>query len=137
MPSTCFGMKHYGAPEFFVCDEGNEQCGDKMRELLTFYDVRGHVIAGQAPWQNSTAERHGYTLKNMIKKVLGESTKPIEEIVTQCVVAKNDMGRYHGHSPAEWAQGRKRKLPLDLLQTEEPLGARVATSRSSLAWSVQ
>ena len=39
------------------------------------------------------------------------------------MVAKNDMGRYHGHSPAEWAQGRKRKLPLDLLQTEEPLGA--------------
>ena len=34
---------HYGPPDFFVCDPGDEQVGTAMEQLLIFWGVKTHV----------------------------------------------------------------------------------------------
>ena len=93
-------IRYFGAPHFIVCDAGHENTGPEFRAACEFHNIHVHVIAGQAPWQNAVAERHGGTLKRMIYKCMQETTEPIKAIVVACTCAKNDAHQHFGHSPA-------------------------------------
>ena len=42
-------FQHYGPPEFYLCDGGPEQSGEPVKNLMTFYDVKTHVVAASGP----------------------------------------------------------------------------------------
>ena len=73
--------------------------------------------------QNATVERHGGTIKRMIYKCMQDTTMTLQAIVASCCQAKNNSAQHHGHSPQEWATGRRHREACDLLQEETPLAA--------------
>ncbi len=68
-------------------------------------------------------ERHGGTLKRIIRRILDECDDERNAVITAGTTAKKDMTTRHGHAPIEWALGRKPHLPGDILGDEMPLAA--------------
>ena len=57
------------------------------------------------------------------KKLLAESKASIKSIISACCVAKNDAHQHYGHSPNEWALGKRPRKAADVLAAEEPLAS--------------
>ena len=52
-----------------------------------------------------------------------ESKSDINDLQAHAVLAKNDLANRSGHSPSEWAIGRRHKLPVDITEDEMPLSS--------------
>eukprot|EP00969_Alexandrium_andersonii_P053986 2375504-Alexandrium_andersonii.AAC.1 len=76
---------------------------------------RARVVAGQAPWQHGTTERHGGWWKEIWQKTAQEAqVDSIEEVraaISQVNAAKNELRRRHGFSPSQLALGKNPRLP--------------------------
>ena len=81
-------------------------------------------IAGQAHWQHGKIERHGQTVKDMIKKVVHQSNLkgPLEmswAAIESCC-AKNSLVREHGFSPNQLLFGKEPRCYGEIEEKGEP-----------------
>ena len=108
-----------GPPRKIVSDQGLEFVGREFSERLEA-DGTLHAITGaDAPWQNARTERHGGTLKKMISRarldVVPESKDDLEEIISNCVSAKNRLLSNSGFSPYQRVLGYQPLIPGSLI----------------------
>ena len=80
-------------------------------------------IAGQAHWQHGKVERHGGILKDIIARVVAETTawgpENMKIIGDEAANAKNSLIREHGFSPAQLLFGREPRMVGELHENGE------------------
>ena len=92
-----------GAPSILVTDAATEFTSDEFAKFLQRFNIQSKVIAAEAHWQNSRAERHGGILQQMITKMDKEDSIDSYEKLTQALAfatnTKNQWSRHRGYPP--------------------------------------
>ena len=115
----------FGAPECVAMDTDSIFQG-ALGELTSWYNMRTRPTAGQAHWQAGIIEKQGDLWKELRRRVVEE--KSIESTDVPVAVAavnsaKNELRRVSGFSPSQIVFGRNPKLPEDLIDNGDNLGA--------------
>lgn len=92
-----------GAPSILVTDAATEFTSDEFATFLQRFNIHSKVIAAEAHWQNSRAERHGGILQEIITKMDMEESIDSYEKLTQALAyathTKNQWSRHRGYPP--------------------------------------
>ena len=82
------------------------------------------AIAGQAHWQHGKIERHGQTVKDMMKRIVQQSNikGPLEMswAAIEACGAKNSLVREHGFSPNQLLFGKEPRCYGEIEENGEP-----------------
>ncbi|CAE7585010.1 GIP [Symbiodinium sp. CCMP2592] len=111
----------FGAPGTMVVDlESGLQAG--LGRFGEWHGTKIRPVAGQAHWQNGTAERAIRTWKEIWGRLVDEWSASSEEagmIITAASTAMNTLRRDAGFSPSQAVWGRDPKLPEELKGTPQ------------------
>ena len=111
-----------GAPHVFVSDQGVHNRG-RVAALLQAHGTELRRTGARAPHQLGTAERHGGTIKEMMKRAIHDrqlcGAANIAALCSECARAKIVLINHGGYSPAQWVSGH---TPEDLtsLNSQDP-----------------
>jgi hypothetical protein len=96
-------LRPFGPPRKLVSDLGREFTAAAFTNRIVSDGTMHEFTSAESPWQNARTERHGGIVKTLIAKCRvdenPEDLQDLEEIVTQCVVAKNKLMNNSGFSP--------------------------------------
>ena len=88
-------VRPFGPPRKLVSDLGREFMGAAFTKRAVSDGTINEFTSAESPWQNARAERHGGIVKTLIAKspvdTLPDDLPDLEELVTQCAVAKNKL----------------------------------------------
>lgn len=92
-----------GAPGILVTDSATEFTSEEFSKFLQKFNIQSKVIAADAHWQNSRAERHGGILQEIITKMDSEESIDSYEKLIQALAfathTKNQWSRHRGYPP--------------------------------------
>ena len=115
----------FGAPECVAMDTDSIFQG-ALGELTSWYNMRTRPTAGQAHWQAGIIEKQGDLWKELWRRVVEEKSVESSDVpvaVAAVNSAKNELRRVSGFSPSQIVFGRNPKLPEDLIDNGDNLGA--------------
>ena len=96
-------VRPFGPPRKLVSDLGREFTGAGFTKRVVADGTIHEFTSAESPWQNARTERHGGIVKTLIAKsrvdAPPDDLPDLEELVTQCVVAKNKLTNKSGFSP--------------------------------------
>jgi transposase InsO family protein len=117
-------MKHYGAPELLICDQGSEFTGAAFADYCGDAGILVHYTDAASPWQNGRTERAGGLLrdhmKTMFKEMPIESEADLELYLTSALDARNRYIQRSGFSAHQRVFGSAHRLPACLL-ADDPI----------------
>ena len=86
-------IKHYGAPELLVTDQGPEFLGGEFTKYIAEQGCVHHTIDSQSPWQQGRTERAGGSLKENLRDAVRDcgivTVDELELALTSAVDARN------------------------------------------------
>ena len=101
-----------GAPGQLCMDAATEFNSEMFLGFLQKHNIKGRVIATDAHWQNSRAERHGGILQEILKRMdIEEAITTYDQLETAIAFAthtKNQWSRYRGFPPEMLVFGKQR-----------------------------
>ena len=127
-------MRWAGAPKILLVDL-DSAFKDRFLTLMDERNIQIRSSAGQAHWQNGTAERHGASWKLMWAKFVEENLvldSEVEEAMAAVSDAKNQLRNRSGYSPRQWVFGANQKLQGDCIDGDgdvSSLGAITASEK--------
>ena len=96
-------VRPFGPPRKLVSGLGRECTGAAFTKRVASDGTIHEFTSAESPWQNARTERHGGIVKTLIAKsrvdAPPDDLPDLEELVTQCVVAKNKLTNKSGFSP--------------------------------------
>ena len=102
-----------GAPSQLCLDAATEFNSEIFMNFLQKHNIKGRVIATDAHWQNSRAERHGGILQEILKRMdIEEAITSYEQLEIALAFAthtKNQGSRYRGFPPEMLVFGKQRQ----------------------------
>ena len=102
-------VRPFGPPRKLISDLGRKFTGAAFTKRVVSDGAIHEFTSAKSPWQNVRTERHGGIVKTLIAKSRVDAPPDdfpeIEEIVTQCVVAKNKLMNKSGFSPFQHVFG--------------------------------
>ena len=102
-----------GAPSQLCLDAATEFNSEIFLNFLQKHNIKGRVIATDAHWQNSRAERHGGILQEILKRMdIEEAITSYEQLEIALAFAthtKNQWSRYRGFPPEMLVFGKQRQ----------------------------
>ena len=101
-----------GAPGQLCMDAATEFNSETFLNFLQKHGIKPRVIATDAHWQNSRAERHGGILQEILKRMdIEEAITTYEQLEASLAFAtrtKNQWSRYRGFPPEMLVFGKQR-----------------------------
>ena len=101
-----------GSPGQLCMDAATEFNSELFMNFLQKHNIKVRVIAADAHWQNSRAERHGGILQEILKRMdIEEAITTYEQLETAIAFAthtKNQWSRYRGFPPEMLVFGKQR-----------------------------
>ena len=101
-----------GAPGQLCMDAATEFNSEMFLNFLQKHNIKGRVIATDAHWQNSRAERHGGILQEILKRMdIEEAITTYDQLEIAIAFAthtKNQWSRYRGFPPEMLVFGKQR-----------------------------
>lgn len=92
-----------GAPGILVTDAATEFTSEEFSKFVQKFNIHSKVIAVDAHWQNSRAERHGGILQEILTKMDKEESISDYEKLTQALAfathTKNQWSKHRGYPP--------------------------------------
>ena len=114
-------MTYFGPPDEVILDADGCFRGYRFKTLQAQCAVRIRYVPSDAHYQLGKAERHGQTVKYMVRALVSQFTpSTIAEmnlIVAMSTSAKNSLMRKSGSSPCQMVFGQNPKLPGALLSS--------------------
>ena len=102
-------VRPFGPPRKLVSDLGREFTGAGFTKRVASDGTIHEFTSAEGPWQNAKTERHGGIVETLIAEsrvdAPPDDLPDLEELVTQCVVAKNKLTNKSGFSPFQHVFG--------------------------------
>ena len=103
-------IRHFGAPQRLVTDEGRGWVGDQMEQWTNFNSVE-HEVAGEAHSRLALVERRHSVLRKAIELYLEEmkmdDDNGVRKALTYVLPQVNSAPTVAGFSPCQWLLGNK------------------------------
>ena len=121
-------FRFFGFPDELLLDAEGGMKGMSFDQLCAQAGIRVRFVPADAHWQLGKAERHGQTLKHIMKRLINQfaacTVSELELICAMATFAKNTLARKSGASPAQWVYGRNPRVPAALLSEPESIEAK-------------
>ena len=133
----------FGVPDEIVLDADGAFRGFRFEHLQAQSSVKVRFVPPDAHYQMGRTERHGQTVKHMVRRLVSQfapaSSDELSLLVVMSTTAKNALMNKSGSSPAQWVCGQNSRLPGALLSSGGSLEAAQTTAKpSSMSkWSGQ
>ena len=105
--------------------DGGPEFGQEFVAAAAEMGIQTYVVNSRAPWENGVAERHGGLAKRhltLARDGLGHiSAGELEQLIAECVAAKNRFSNRSGFSPQQRVFGMNHRLPTELTSDEQVL----------------
>ena len=117
----------FGVPDEIVLDADGAFRGFRFEHLQAQSSVKVRFVPPDAHYQMGRAERHGQTVKHMVRRLVSQfaptSSDELSLLVAMSTTAKNSLMNKSGSSPAQWVCGQNPRLPGALLSSGGSLEA--------------
>ena len=111
-------VRHFGAPQKLVSDEGRGWVGDQMEQWTNFNSVEHEVAPGEAHSRLALVERRHSVLRKAIELYLEEmkmdDDNGVRKALTYVLPQVNSAPTVAGFSPCQWLLGKQVRLPGEL-----------------------
>ena len=109
----------FGIPKEILTDQGTNFTSQLLKELYHLVGIHQIRTTPYHPQTDGLVERFNRTFKDMLKRVLVESTRDWDQLVPCVLFAYREVPQAStGFSPFELIFGRDVRGPLDVLQEE-------------------
>ena len=99
-------MRYFGHPDSMVIDAEGAFRGMAFETMTAQCGIHLRVVPPDAHYQLGKVERHGQTIKWMVRRLVNQfaalTQTEMDVVVGMSVFAKNTMVRRSGASPAQW-----------------------------------
>ena len=106
----------YGIPNVIHMDHGSNLSSELMKQLYHLYGVKITHSSIYHPQGNSVIERNHATMKNILKKMIGEQPRQWHRFIAPLLFAMRSTPNVSGYSPFELMFGRGCRTHLSILK---------------------
>jgi transposase InsO family protein len=111
-------FSEYRVAEIWISDQGTHFKNETMKQLQTLLRTNHHFVTAYCPWANGTVERVNRDLLAVLRALLHETKKKLEEWpdlipVVQFVLNHTEVKSLGNHAPVEVHNGTKPSSALD------------------------
>ena len=115
-------VRPFGWPKLVAADRGTHNRG-VFAHTLGQKGVRINPAALESPEQIGRVERRNQTLKQMLNKVIKETSavgrQQVDMALTECITAINELSRHGGFAPVQWVLAKFPRQPATMGDEEE------------------
>lgn len=116
----------FGAPGFFLSDNGGEFVNDEVIELAEQFNITVRTTAAESPWSNGLCEKHNGILADNVHKTMADAHCDLKLALPWSVASKNCLSNVYGYSPNQLVFGHNPTFPNAL--DNKPPAQRISTS---------
>ena len=110
-------LSTHGVPKDILTDQGTNFMSQLLQELYKMLGVKPVRTTPYHPQTNGLVERFNQTLKQMLRKMIGEEGQDWDKLVPYILFAYREVSQSSmGFSPFEMVNGRDVRGPLDMLK---------------------